>query len=314
MTSNRLTLIVLCLSLQTAASNIAAAEAPRQDIKALLNGSSAFAKSNLHVWAYEEYDAVKRSPEERARLLKELGISKAGYICRNAARVAEFEAYARAYRKEGIELIAVWTPVNTENPLEEPQISVFLDVVDRLKLRLQWWLTLEEKFNDLPAASRVERAVARLRPLAMEANKRGCRLVIYGHGRTRWFTQSENQIAILERLKEAMPAAQLGIVYNFHQSHGQMDRLEKVFPRLKPHLVAVNLNGMHSSGPQIATLGKGDREKEMIDIIFKSGWRGPVGIIGHNRSADAKQTLQANLDGLRSILKEIGDEPGLATF
>ncbi len=314
MTSNLLTLVVLCLSLQTVASNIAAAQTPDQDIKVQLNGSSAFAKSNLHVWAYEEYDAVKRSPEERARLLKELGISKAGYICRNAARVAEFEAYARAYRKEGIELIAVWTPVNTENPLEEPQISVFLDVVDRLKLRLQWWLTLEEKFNDLPAASRVERAVARLRPLAMEANKRGCRLVIYGHGRTRWFTQSENQIAILERLKEAMPAAQLGIVYNFHQSHGQMDRLEKVFPRLKPHLVAVNLNGMHSSGPQIATLGKGDREKEMIDIISKSGWRGPVGIIGHNRSADAKQTLQANLDGLRSILKEIGDEPGLATF
>ncbi len=58
----------------------------------------------------------------------------------------------------------------------------------------------------------------------------------------------------------------------------------------------------------------GDHEREMIEIVFRSGWRGPVGIIGHNRSADAKQTLQANLDGLRSILKEIGDEPGLATF
>lgn len=71
---------------------------------------------------------------------------------------------------------------------------------------------------------------------------------------------------------------------------------------------------MHSNGPQIATLGKGDRERDMIDVIYKSGWRGPVGIIGHNRSADAKRTLQANLDGLRSILKEIGDEPGFATF
>ena len=312
--TNPLALIVLTLSLQTVASNIAAAEPKRQNMKATLNGSSAFAKSNLHVWAYEEYDAVNRTAEERARLLKELGISKAGYICRNAARVAEFKAYVQAYKKEGIELIAVWTPVNTENPLEEPQISAFLDVVDRQKLRIQWWLTLEEDFNDLPAASRVERAVARLRPLVIEANRRGCRLVLYGHGRTKWFTQSENQIAILERLKEAMPAAQLGIVYNFHQSHAQMDRLEQVFPRLQPHLVAVNLNGMHSSGPQIATLGNGDREREMIEVIFKSGWRGPVGIIGHNRSADAKLTLQANLDGLRSILKEIGDEPGLATY
>ena len=101
---------------------------------AAANGASTFAKSNLHVWAFEEYDAVKRTPEDRALLLKELGITKAGYICRNAARVAEFEAYVQAYKKEGIELIAVWTPVKTENPFEEPQISAFLDVAERNKL------------------------------------------------------------------------------------------------------------------------------------------------------------------------------------
>ena len=86
-----------------------------------------------------------------------------------------------------------------------------------------------------------------------------------------------------------------------------------MFPQLKPHLVALNLNGMRSAGRRIETLGKGDREKEMIDIVFKSGWRGPVGIIGHNRSADMKSTLQANLDGLRSILAEIGDDAGSST-
>ena len=148
----------------------------------------------------------------------------------------------------------------------------------------------------------------------IEANKRGCRLVTYGHGRTKWFTQSENQIAIVAKLKAAMPDAQLGIVYNFHQSHGQFDRLMTVFPQLEPHLVALNLNGMRSDGPQIETLGKGDREREMIDIIFKSGWRGPVGIIGHKRSEDVKLTLQANLDGLRSILTEIGDDAGSSSF
>ena len=130
---------------------------------AAANGASTFAKSNLHVWAFEEYDAVKRTPEDRALLLKELGITKAGYICRNAARVAEFEAYVQAYKKEGIELIAVWTPVKTENPFEEPQISAFLDVAERNKLRIQWWLTLEQDFDKMPEASRVENAVARLR-------------------------------------------------------------------------------------------------------------------------------------------------------
>ena len=295
-------------------NDVSAAGTEHPYVTATANGTSTFAKSNLHVWAYEEYDNVKRTPEERARLLRELGITKAGYVCRNAKRVAEFEAYVQAYKKEGIELIAAWTPVNTEKPLEEPQISGFLDVAERYKLKIQWWLTLEEDFDKVPEAGRVKRAVVQLRPLVVEANKRGCRLVVYGHGRNRWFTQCENQITILESLKKEMPAAHLGIVYNFHQSHAQMGRLKDIFPQLKPHLVAVNLNGMHSKGPQIAPLGKGDRESGMIDVIYKSGWRGPVGIIAHNRSADAKQTLQANLDGLRSILKKIGDEAGFATF
>ena len=313
---HRRSLIVLFSSscLLAATSDIETAEQRAQDQDSVKLEASAFAKSNLHVWAYEEYDAVERTPQERARLLKELGITKAGYICRNAARVAEFEAYVEAYKSEGIELIAVWTPVHTEQPLEEPQIKVFLNVVDRHKLRIQWWLTLEEDFDELPAKSRVNRAVARLRPLAIEANRCECRLVIYGHGSNRWFTQCENQIAIVKRLKTTMPDAQLGIVYNFHQSHAQMDRLKSVFPQLKPHLVALNLNGMHSDGPRIATIGRGDREKEMIKIVFKSGWRGPVGIIDHQRAADAKTSLQKNLDGLQSILKEVGDVSALSTY
>ncbi len=309
----RRVLVYLVLCTPTALSSTVIAGPPGQRANTVADEGSAFAKSNLHVWAFEEYDSIKRTPEERARLLKELGITKAGYICRNAARVAEFEAYVQAYKKEGIELIAVWTPVNTIAPLEEAQISRFLDVVDDNKLRLQWWLTLEEDFDKLPKARRVDHAVKQLRPLTIEANKRECRLVTYGHGSTRWFTQIENQIAIIEKLKTVMPDAQLGIVYNFHQSHAQMDRLKTVFPQLKPHLVALNLNGMRSAGRRIETLGKGDREKEMIDIVFKSGWRGPVGIIGHNRSADMKSTLQANLDGLRSILAEIGDDAGSST-
>lgn len=310
----QLALIIIVLSLRAGTIPVSVAGGESPQVIDPVVGASAFAKSNVHVWAYEEYDAITRTPEERARLLKELGITKAGYICRNPARVAEFEAYVKAYEKEGVELIAVWTPVNTEQPFEEPQISGFLDVVERHKLKIQWWLTLEEAFDELTEVGRLERAVDRLRSLVVEANQRGCRLVLYGHGQEKWFTQYENQIAILERLKKEMPTAQLGIVYNFHQSHAQMDRLKRVFPQLKPHLVAVNLNGMRSDGPRIVTLGNGDREREMIDIIYKSDWHGPVGIIGHNRSEDAKQTLQANLDGLSSVLKQIGDESGFASY
>lgn len=310
----RFVLLVLsvCACLSTASPDIALAEQPLGSAAA--GQASPFAKSNLHVWAFEEYDAVKRTPRERAQLLKELGITKAGYICRNAARVAEFEAYVEAYRDAGIELIAVWTPVHTKQPLEEPQIKVFLEVVDRHQLSIQWWLTLEEDFDALPAESRVGHAVTQLRPLVSEANKRQCRLVTYGHGGKRWFTQYENQIAIIEQLQGMMPDAELGIIYNFHQSHAQMDRMKSVFPRLQPYLVALNLNGMYSDGPRIETLGQGDHEKEMIRTVFESAWRGPVGIIHHQRKMDPKITLRNNLNGLHSILTEIGDTSAASTY
>ena len=276
--------------------------------------SSPFDKGNLHVWAYEEYDAVERTPEERAQVLVDLGISKAAFICRNEARVSEFEAYVEAYRDAGIELVGVWTPIHTDNPLEEIQIKTFLEVVDRQQLRIQWWLTLEQNYDAMGDSVRVDDALERLRPLVSEANKRGCPLVLYGHGTNRWFTQAENQLDILDRLQSEMPTAELGIIYNFHQSHAQMDRLANVFPRLQPYLTALNLNGMHSDGPKIARIGQGDNEKRMIDIVSRSGWRGPTGIIAHDRKQDAALTFQENLAGLKRILEELGLDEVAATY
>ncbi len=273
-----------------------------------------FVKSNLHVWAYEEYDAVDRTPEEHAQALVGLGIKKAGFISRNAKRVSEFEAYLDAYRKAGIELVAVWTPIHTDTPLEEVQVREFFEVVDRHELNIQWWLTLEQDFDAMPEADRVDDALARLRPLVERANRSNCRLVIYGHGPHRWFTQAENEIELVKRLKSEMPFAELGIVYNFHQSHAQMDRLQSVLPQLQPYLVALNLNGMRSDFTKIERIGQGDREREMLKIICDSGWNGPTGIIAHDRNEDAAVVLQENLDGLKSILEELGHEEVAATY
>ena len=267
-----------------------------------------FQKSNLHVWAYEEYDAVDRTPEERAQVLVNLGITKVGYICRNEKRVSEFESHLKAYSEAGIELVGVWTPI------EEVQVRDFLKVVDNHDLSIQWWLTLEQNYDAMPEDGRVKDAVARLRPLVKEANSRNCRLVLYGHGTNRWFTQIENQIEILKQLQSELPSAEVGIIYNFHQSHGQMDRLGEVLPSLAPYLTALNLNGMHSDGPKIARIGKGDKEKEMIETILESGWQGPTGIIAHDRNQDAAITLRENLDGLESILIELGREDLAETY
>lgn len=271
---------------------------------------SAFAKTNLHAWAFEEYDAVARSPAERAQVLETLGLSKAGYIGRNVERMKEFDAYLAAYNARKIELVAVWTPVNTDAPLREPQIQMFLDAVERHKLRVQWWVTLEELKQG--GEQTVEKALTTVRHLNAEAAKRGVRLALYGHGRDSWFTQPENQLEIIRRLPSGDPA--VGIAYNFHHAHSQLDRFATVFPKMLPHLMAVNLNGMRAEGPMILPIGEGDREQEMIAIIHKSGYRGAVGLLHHQRTMDAATGLARNITGLRQILTKIGDSAGASTY
>ena len=145
-----------------------------------------------------------------------------------------------------------------------------------------------------------------------QAAKRGLRLALYGHGRDSWFTQPENQIDIIRRLPSEDVA--VGIAYNFHHAHSQLDRFAAIFPKMMPHLMAVNLNGMRAEGPMILPIGEGDREQEMISIIHKSGYRGPVGLLHHQRTMDAAKGLARNIAGLRQILTAIGDSAGVSTY
>jgi hypothetical protein len=291
----------------------AATVLPAQTASQAVPSPIAFAKSSLHAWAYEEYDAVPRTPSERAKLLKSLGLTRAGYVGRNVERMKEFDSYVTAYREQQIELVAVWTPVHTDAPLQEPHIRMFLDAVERHQLRPQWWVTLEQ-FTKMSDEQAVDRAAALLRPLLVEGANRGLRLAVYGHGRDSWFTQPENQIAIVERLRSASPGSSVGIAYNFHHAHSQLDRFAVVFPKLSRYLTAVNLNGMKPEGPMILRINEGTREKEMIAAIHRSGFRGPVGVLHHEGKMDAAVVLRRNMEGLRDILKAIGDLSGASTY
>ncbi|MGM0408307.1 MAG: hypothetical protein ACQERU_09990 [Bacteroidota bacterium] len=70
---------------------------------------------------------------------------------------------------------------------------------------------------------------------------------------------------------------------------------------MKPHLWAVNLNGMNPGGPKIVPLGSGEKEKEMLAILKKSGFSGPFGILGHVEDADVEKILKGNLKGLKKL-------------
>jgi len=93
----------------------------------------------------------------------------------------------------------------------------------------------------------------------------------------------------------------VGIVYNLHHGHDQLPRFAALLEKMKPHLLALNLNGMTAGGDRlgkkILPLGQGELDSEVLKTIAKSGWHGPVGILNHT-DEDAEGRLLDNLDGL----------------
>jgi len=160
----------------------------------------------------------------------------------------------------------------------------------------QVWLGFNENyFNSLSQEESVQKGIKILRYLNDRAKDSGSRIALYNHGG--WFGEPENQVEMIKHL----PEGEIGIIYNFHHGHEQIDRFPELLKIMKPFLWAVNLNGMKKEGPKIITIGKGIEEKRMIQLVLDSGFNGPFGIIGHTESEDVKEVLQRNIEGLRNL-------------
>jgi sugar phosphate isomerase/epimerase len=258
-----------------------------------------FAKDNLVAWCIVPFDAKKRGPEERAEMLQRLGFRKFAYDYR-AEHIPTFDAEIEALKKRKIELTAWWFPQTLND--EARQI---LAVLKRHGAKPQLWVTGGggPTKDDDERRQRIASEVARLRPIADEAQNIGCTVALYNHGG--WFGEPENQLAILDELK--LPS--VGLVYNLHHGHEHLDRFPELLQKMLPHLWCLNLNGMdrggEAQGRKILPLGQGDLDLSLLKTIANSGYRGPIGILGHTQD-DAEARLQDNLDGLHWLLQQLG--------
>jgi sugar phosphate isomerase/epimerase len=265
-----------------------------------------FAQTNLVAWCIVPFDSKKRNSEERAEMLNRLGISKLAYDYR-AEHIPSFDQEVEAMQKHGIEIVAWWFPTELN-----AEAKLILDVLKRHHIKPQLWVmggggpanSAEEQ------KARVKAEAARLRPIAEAAAKLGCKVGLYNHGG--WFGEPENQLEIIKEL--GMP--NVGIVYNQHHGHDHLARFPSLLQQIKPHLLALNLNGMtrdgEKNGHQILPIGKGELDAPLLKVINDSGWRGPIGILNHT-DEDAETRLRENLEGLKRLaanLQKIGKAPG----
>jgi sugar phosphate isomerase/epimerase len=234
-------------------------------------------------------------------MLERLGIRLLAYDYR-AEHVPTFDAEMEALARHKIGLLAWWFPTEMNG-----EARLILDVLKRHGCRAQLWVTggggpVKDAAEQ---QARVESEAQRIRPIAQAASRMGCTVALYNHGG--WFGEPENQIEIIQQLR-SVGCTNVGIVYNLHHGHPHLARFEELLQKMKPHLLALNLNGMdregESRGRKILPLGQGEEDLRLLRLIAGSGWRGPIGILNHTEE-DAEVRLKANLDGLARLVSQL---------
>jgi sugar phosphate isomerase/epimerase len=268
-----------------------------------------FARSNLVAWCIVPFDVKERGPVERARMLNKLGITRLAYDWREK-HIPTFDAELEALKKHNIHLQSFWL-MSGPSPENDKNLKIILDLLKRHRVKTQIWLMVVG-IEGLDGLSQQEKITAHAGPvgyIARQAAAIGCSVGLYNHGG--WYGEPENQLAIIDHLN--MP--NLGMVYNFHHAETHIERFPEFFPKIQPHLLALNLSGLKKGNPvKVVPIGQGDAEQSMMQIVRRSKYRGPVGIINEDTAPDAQAGLTINIEGLKKILSQWGDTATLMTY
>jgi sugar phosphate isomerase/epimerase len=229
-------------------------------------------------------------------MLRDLGFTKFAYDWRDQ-HLPTFPEEVEALRENNVELTSVWWWIDGqgENLLNTGNQQL-LNYLDSLNLSCDIWMSFDERFFEgMDDSEKLEAAIETITALHRLASSVGAKLQLYNHGA--WFGDPRNQVRIIEE----SGLSDVGMVYNFHHAHQQIDQFPELLEVMLPYLNTVNINGMKAAGPMILTVGQGEFEEEMLRTLVASDFNGNIGIIGHLENEDVKLVLDRNMKGLQKI-------------
>jgi sugar phosphate isomerase/epimerase len=234
-------------------------------------------------------------------MLQELGFNQYAYGNRPKHQ-ATMKHELKLAKEKGIKVKAVWLYINLNKDTIgqlKPHSEAIFNTLKETGLQTQIWIGFQPTyFDDLTDGESLKQSIAMVKHLSKRANAIGCKIALYNHGG--WFGNSKNQLKIIKSL----PKQDIGIVFNFHHAHQNLDTFQQDIKKMLPYLWSVSLNGMKKEGPKIITIGEGSLEKEMIQELLDLGYKGPFGILGHVKGGDAAIILEKNLNGLHMLFPQ----------
>lgn len=250
------------------------------------------------------HDAKKRTFDEQALLLRELGYDGVGHIWLDevAARLKSLDAV-------GLRLFQI-TMVVEVGPGKAPYDARFKEVLELVRGRqMQFALLLNGMKPSDPAVD--PHAVALLREMSDLARASGAQLLLYPHLGS-WVERIEDAV----RVADQVDRRNVGVMFNL--CHWlRVDSQRDYRPLLKqalPRLWAVSINGADSLDPQpgwqryIQPLGDGSFDvARFLATLRELGYRGPIGLQCYGIGGDAREHLAKSMAAWRRMRAASGD-------
>jgi sugar phosphate isomerase/epimerase len=244
------------------------------------------------------HDAKKRSFEEQATLLKELGFEGVGHIWLD--KVAE---RLKSLDQAGLKLFQITMTVDLApgKPAYDPRFTEVLALVKGRKVQFDL-LVNGAKPSD---ASFDPHAVQILREMSDLARDSGSQLLLYPHVDS-WIERIEDAWRVAEKVNRP----NVGVMFNLcHWLRVDPQRdYARLLKQTMPRLWAVSINGadLFDDKPgwdhYIQPLGQGSFDMGLFLTTLKElGFRGPIGLQCYGIGGDAREHLTHSMGAWKAV-------------
>jgi len=255
---------------------------------------------------HDTHDAKKRTAEQQAAMLKELGYDGCAHLWLQGVpeRLKTLDAH-------GLKLFQIYVRVNIA-PGKRPYDPRLKEAVALLKGRdtILGLLVTGGKPSD-PALD--PRAVEVLREIADLAAEQGVRVALYPHANN-WIERVEDALRVVRKADRKNLGVMLNLCH-WLKVGGEEKGLEPLLKDAAPHLFVVTINGADAGlgrrggwDKLIQPLGSGTFDVyALLKTLRNLGYTGPIGLQCYGLRGDARDHLARSIAAWRKLSTPVAE-------